>query len=512
MKRVHGGVDKRVAWLLASSRIHAADPDLAHRDRFVPALNELGIAADQARVSRWESGSQRVPDRVVAAYEQILGLAPGKISAPIYGLRRSLEPFSRTSEVVTTTPETIHRELDALFERAYDGPDGSAWLGLTNYLAVHPNIYLRPDTWIDLSDRLTGEMIRSTGAAFTRRFEALRTLICHPGAQPHVVYSIGTFVTDPDAQTVIYPLTLLQEVTNPKAQELVLRLLGTSSGMLQQGAAWVAAAKLARGHFDKAEQRQLEGIALLMLAAGPRSTRDVDILDVAMRLPEDAQRRIERAVRESAAHKPLETLLDTGEVLPEEVTRHVSVSIAGIAQAATPPPYRIEPDTMLQRLIREALFHGHQEKRHQASVMLTVSPYRAGVAQACAEAMTRRDDVVAQRAGVLMRYLATEAERSSLVALARDGSRPRVRGHAMIALGRLEHGLDQAEEAAVVEVLESSDKRPTQRACLYALGMSGSSHLERLAESDDDYQRRVARWWRRIGSAIHEPSTICGQN
>ena len=152
----------------------------------------------------------------------------------------------------------MHRELDGLFEKAYDAPDGSAWLALTNYLALHQNVYLRPDTWIDLSNRLIGEMIRSTGAAFTRRFEALRTLICHPGAQPHVVYSIGAFVTDPDAQIVIYPLTLLQEVTNPKAQELVLRLLGTSTGMLQQGAAWVAAAKLARGHFEHAEKRQLE--------------------------------------------------------------------------------------------------------------------------------------------------------------------------------------------------------------------------------------------------------------
>ena len=252
-------------------------------------------------------------------------------------------------------------------------------------------------------------------------------------------------------------------------------------------------------------------MALLKLGAGPRGSNEVDILDVVARLGEDAQRRVERAVRKTTSHARLETLMSHGEILPQEITREVSAMIAESAQSATPPPYRIEPDTMLQRLVREALFHGHQERRHQASVLLTVSPDRAGVAQACAETMAAPDESIARRAAVLMRHLATESERPSLVALAQNAARPRIRGHAMIALGRLEQGLNESEEAGVLAVLESSDKKATQRACLYALGMSGSQHLARLAQSGNDYQRRVARWWTRIGPAIHEASTIAGQ-
>lgn len=521
---VHGGVDKRVAWLLATWRLHASDPELAHRDHFVPALNKLGIAADQARVSRWESGSQRVPDRVVAAYEHILGLLPGKITAAAYGLRRSLEPDSPALETVTLTPNEIQRELDPLFEKAYDEPDGGSWLELTNYLATHRNIYLRPDTWHDVSDRIISEMVRSTGPAFTRRYEALRSLVCHSGAQPYVVHSIGAFVTDPDAQSVIYPLTLLQEVDHPRAQALSRRLLATSSGPLQQGAAWVTAAKLTRGHFDEQELRQLEGTALLMLAAGPKATADVDILDVAVHLPNDAQRRIERAVRETELHQTLEQLLDHGEILPREVTRVVSVELATRAQELLPAPYHIDADTMLQRLLREGLFHGHQERRHQAGVLLCVSAYRPAVAQALVELVERRDDLVAERAVMLLRHVAMEGQHDALAALATSATRPQVAAYAMLGLARIEQGLTDADEVALMDVLTQHNVRnacanpadngacATERAAIHALGMNGSPQLARLEQSGTDFQRRAAGWWRRTGPAIHESSWMSARS
>lgn len=507
LHRVHGGVNNRVAWLLATSRIYAGDPELAHRDKFVVALNELGVAADQARVSRWESGHLRVPDRIVVAYEQVLGAGPGKLAAAVNGVRRALEPHSPGNEVVLTTPETLHRELDKLFDHAYDDGHGSDWLALTNYLAIHPNIYLRPETWTDLANRLITEMARATGAGFTRRFEATRTLIRHPGAQRHVVRAIGVFVTDPDAQSVVYPLTLLQEVPHPRSQELVMRLLGTSSGMLQQGAAWVAATKLARGHFDLTAQRRLEGLAVLMIAAGPRATPDVDIFDVAARLSEESQARVVTAVRESTTYPRLERLLRTGEVMPKRVTREVSAQVAARTQELTPPPYRLEPDLMLERLVREALFHGHQERRHQAAILLTVSPYRDGVARAVTEVADETAEAeVARRSAALLRYLGTEEQRSDLLGWARAGDRPEVRDHALISLGRLPGGMTPDCNAVVMDALTTSTVPEVQRAAMYALGMSGAPQLADLAANGDDFQRRAAQWWIRIGPAIHEAS------
>ncbi|MGZ4429726.1 MAG: HEAT repeat domain-containing protein, partial [Nocardioidaceae bacterium] len=508
LHRVHGGVNARVAWLLASSRIHAADPALAHRDQFVAALNDLGVLGDQARVSRWESGSQPIPDRIVVAYEQALGIVPGRLSAAVHGLRRTLDPDAPTPEVVVTSPETIHDDLDLLFEQAYDDGDGSHWLALTNYLALHPNNYLRPRTWTELSDRLVRDMTKATGVGFTRRFEALRTLIRHPGAQKHVVRSIGAFVTDPDAQSVIYPLTLLQEVEHPKAQKLVMRLLGTSSGMLQQGAAWVAAAKLARGHFDEEAQRKLEGLSVLMIAAGPKATADVDIFDVAARLPEPARQRVVTAVRESSAFPRLDTLITDGEILPKTVTREVAHQVAMAAQAATPAPYRIDPDMMLERLVREALFHGHQERRHQSGILLTVSPYRSGVAAACAELVGERDGSVAIAAARLLRYLAVEDQRAELLAWAADESRPEIGAAALVALGRLTGEWSAADDAAVHELLAATGDADVRRGCMYALGMSGSDGLSELARHGDDEQRRAAEWWIRLGPAIHESTEL----
>lgn len=511
--KVHGGVDQRVAWLLGSSRIHASDPDMAHRDQFVAALKNIGFVADQARVSRWESGGHRVPDHVVAAYEQVLGLAPGHISAAINGLRRSLAPEPDHHGAVTTSPEHLHEHLDKLFEQV-DGekPHGASWLELTSYLATHPQIYLRDKSWMQLADSLIFELGRSAGAAYIRRFEALRTLVRHPGAQRHVVKSIGAFVTDPAAQVVMHPLTLLQEVEHRRAGDLAMRMLTSGTGMLQQGAAWVTATKIARGHFDEETLKQLEAAVIMLLATHSRSLPDVDVLDVAARLPEHSCTRILLALRDSPIQPRFEVLLRTGEMLPHDITSHVASRIAESAEAATPPPYRIEPDTMLQRLVREALFHGHQERRHQASVLLTVGPYRSGVAAACAHAVDNSDDAVALQAVMLLRHLATEAERDQLLTWAKGGSRPEIRGHALITLGRLPKGIRPQDEPVVLQWLDGGNKRPTKRASLYALGMGGASALASLKEHDDKFVRRGADWWMRTGPAIHESSTITGQS
>lgn len=479
---------------------------MAHREKFVPALRDLGIAADQARVSRWESGSQRVPDRVVVAYEQVLGLAPGHLCAAVKGLRRSLEPDSEKQDPAATPPVELHEELDRLFEQVDgDAPHGSYWLELADYLATHPQIYLRPKSWTQLADSLIGEMGRATGAAYSRRFEALRTLVRHPGAQRHVVKSIGAFVTDPAAQVVMHPLTLLQEVEHPQAGELAVRLLTTSTGMLQQGAAWVTAAKICRGHFDETYLRQLEAVTVRLLTSGERSVAEVDLLDVAARLPEDATRRVAYGLRDTPVLPRFELMLRTGEILPSDVTRQVAKRIAESAQGTTPAPYQIEPDTMLQRLVREALFHGHQERRHQASVLLNVSPYRAGVAAALVPTIDNSDESVALPAVMLLRYLAAEAERNTLLRWAEDGDRPRIRGHALVTLGRLPDGVRPEEEPLVVRHLVEDSRRPTQRAALYALGMGGSPALTKFESHDDEFVRRAAEWWSRTGPAIHEP-------
>ncbi|QNN51702.1 hypothetical protein [Nocardioides mesophilus] len=504
MTLVHGGVNHRVAWLLASSRVYAEDAALSHRDKFVQALNARGVPADQARVSRWETGNLWVPDRVVTAYEQVLGLVPGHLAATVHGLRRSLDPLSPGTETTAADPDLLHQELDQLFEHALGRGHSSDWLALTHYLAVHPTVYLRPETWTDLSDRLVSELSRATGGAFTRRYEALRTLIRHDAAQRHVLRSIGRFVTDPEAQSVVLPLTLLQEVTHPRAAELVMRLLSTSSGALQEGAAWVAASKLARGHFDDETERRLEGFAVLMIAAMPRAHRDVDIFDVAARLPEDRRARVTAAIRETRAFAKFDTLVRQGEVVASGLARDAAVQVAHVAQKLTPPPYHIEPDGMLQRLVREAMFHGHQERRHQAAVLLTTSRYRAGVAAGLAAQVQSGDPEVARPACGVLRYLATEVQRPQLLSWAGDPAREEIQDYALMALGRLPQGLQPAEQQTMLDLIEDAEQEPVQLAAVGALGMCGSPHLRRLADGGDSPAAQAAAWWLRMGPGMHE--------
>lgn len=198
---------------------------------------------------------------------------------------------------------------------------------------------------------------------------------------------------------------MLQEVEHHRAVDLAMRLLTMETGMLRQGAAWVTAAKIPRGHYDDKSLKQLEAAVIMLLATNSRSLPDVDVLGVAARLPADACKRILLALLDSPIQPRFELLPRTGEILPHDITHHVARRIAEAAEAATPAPYRVEPDMMLPRFVREALFHGHQERRHQAGVLLTVSPCRAGVAKACAHAVDHSDDAVALQAGMLLRYI-----------------------------------------------------------------------------------------------------------
>lgn len=503
IQQVHGGAEQRAAWLLITSRIYSPNPAFARREEFISALKDAGFGADQARVSRWESGNHRVPDRVVDAYEQVLEIAPGTLMAAVHGARRTLDPRS-TSFEVPTTPTVQHHELDRLFEAALDQGDGGQWLALARYLGGHPNNYLRPTTWSELAVRLANETTRATGTSFCKRLEALRILVRHPGAQTHVVRAIGEFVTDPDAQSGTHSFTLLQEVEHPKSQRLVTRLLATGDHRLQHGAAWVAACKLARGHFSDEETRMLEGICVLRIADRPEGTADAEILDVVARLPRVARERVMRIVRESPTYPALETMLRTGEQIPSRVARDAAQSIATTAQQHTPSPFPIDPDDMLTRLVREALFHGHQERRHQASVLLTVSPYRHAIAQAAMDTSRHADVSIARPAVDLLRYLATEAQHGDLVSLVGDRARPELVGPALIALGRLGGCWGVSGELVTRELVAETSDPAVRRACLYALGMQGSGYLYALARTADPQIRSAARWWIRTGPAIRE--------
>src|SRR6478752_3797394 len=110
------GCDQRIAWLLTVSRVLGPDPDLARRDGFIAALKDRGIPVDASRVSRWESGLQPLPSRVVATYEQVLGLSEGSLVSVTGGLRRSFGTGPTPRENLLSETEMSESELNQLID------------------------------------------------------------------------------------------------------------------------------------------------------------------------------------------------------------------------------------------------------------------------------------------------------------------------------------------------------------------------------------------------------------
>ncbi len=503
LTRVHGGVNQRIAWLLGVSRIHAADPDLAKRDCFIDALRERGLTADHSRMSRWESGRQLVPMKVIAAYEDVLGLATGQLTAVAEGIRRSLDPKSSPLEMLDANPMLVHLELDELFEAVLGGnATGESWIKLSTALTRYREVYLLPDTWTQISDLLVRELGRSTGLAYVLRFEAFRMMVRHTTSQRHVVKALGALVTDPETQFVLAPISLLQEVEEKQAGDLVLRLLAGGRGQLRMGASWAAAGKIARAHFERLDLDRLEAVALHMLRESRHNVHDIDALDIAAQLPEDSRERLMLAVKDTLTQPRLDLAIHHGELLPMETTRPLATRIAEKVQADTTASYAVEPDAMLQRLVREALFHVNHERRYQASVLLSVSPYRDALGEQLQRTVSRGEEVPAVRALHTMHQVASEAQRDTLLAWGLHETRMPVRVTALMTLGQVIGKLTADEEAELVAAMNAADIPPITRATMYVLGMAGAECLAELSRTGPD--PAAAAWWLRIGPSISE--------
>jgi hypothetical protein len=264
------GCDQRVAWLLTVSRLLGSDPDLARRDGFIAALKERGIPVDNSRVSRWESGLQPLPARVVATYESALGLTESSLVSVAGGLRRAFGTGPTPRETIYDA-EPSESELNWLLDLAESRrATGAQWLKLADHLNRYDRVFLREQDWTALCGALVTELGSAVGISYVRRYEAAAAFIRHPSARRHLIMAVGQFVTDPNTQVVAPVLNLLSEVPDSAAAALTLRMLSADSEnkYLRRAASSVAAVKLARGHFDDAALPRLESHVLGALRRG----------------------------------------------------------------------------------------------------------------------------------------------------------------------------------------------------------------------------------------------------
>ncbi|TIC89156.1 hypothetical protein E8D34_01255 [Nocardioides sp. GY 10113] len=487
--------NKRLAWLMAVSRLDACERTAANRSDFAADLRALDIRADSSRISRWESGLEPISPRLVRGYETVAGLAPHTIDT----LRRRLVRLGHLRPVAARGWSPVaERSVDALLiEVAEERITGSGWLELADCVTTFEHIYLPEATWQLLVDRLLGELVRARGLAAARRYEAAAALIRHPAARAHMSRGVGRLVLAPGAQLITPALLLLAEAPDEGLRTLVQRLLASPTDSLR-GAAEILAARLVSDGSLAPDSPELEAHVGYTLQHGHDRPRAA-ILELASLLPEAAFARVLSATKSRAAQQCLIRVRESSEVVEPDLARSISDHVAGVVEDATGRTAH-DPDRMLRTVLRTALFHGRRERRHTATQLLLASPYAGQVNAAVLELTAHPDDQVAAQCWSLVARLAHANGADRLVQAVSAEERTPLRPRALVTLGAVRVPVpDDAAEALTRTAHEAPDT-PAARAALFSLGLQGmKDRLRGLAATAPETQ-----WWAGIGPAIHD--------
>ena len=497
----------RTAWLLVTARSLGREPAYAERAVFVEALREVGVAADASRVSRWESGQHPISFRALRGYEKVLGLPEGALVAANRQLVRDCDASAKLPEKVSFQ-ERSARAPDALvtnlIDRALDTKrqvSGGDWLKLVTELEHFELVLLPTRSWAALCERLVQELARTSGVDQLRRLEALTTLITHPVGQRHVLLALGAWLTDPDVQVVSPMLSLLQQLEDPAASRLVIRLLDDDNRALSLGAVQVAACKLARGHFDAASLALLEQHAARGLVA-PSSKRGADLLDLLSHLPEASFARSIGSLKDGPLRTRVLGARETHDLGGKDASRRISREVAIQVQGMTPSVYSAEPDQLLQRLVRESLFHVSGNRRRLATYLLGLSPY-ADATASCFVTLAGSDrELLGERAWESIWMLGHGNRRKDVVALV-GADHAWTQRRALVSLARSPQPLTVEEQDTVRRAMRSESKA-VRRAALYATGLQAPHHLPTPLETTSHPDGPAIVWWRKLGPAIRD--------
>ena len=504
----------RTAWLLVTARSLGQKPAYADRATFIEALRGVGVAADPSRVSRWESGQHPVSFKALRGYEEVLELPGGSLVAACRQLVRDCAGDASPPERVSFYPRNEKAPdllISALMDKATgdDTMTGGDWLKLVTELEHFELVLLPTRNWAAMCERLVQELARTSGVDQLRRYEALTTLLTHPVAQRHVVQALGVWLTDPDVQVVTPMLGLLQQLGDPAASALVIRLMDADSKALSLGAVQVAAAKLARDHFEPTSLAVLEQHAIRGLLT-PGSKRGADLLDLLSHLPGASFTRVLATLKDGPLRTRVLAARETHDLGGKDVSSTVSRQVATQVQAMTPSVYSAEPDGMLRRLVRESLFHVSGNRRRLATYVLGLSPY-APAATDCFISLTGAErELLSERAWEAIWALGRGSRRRDIAALV-DADHAWTQRRALISLARSPDPLTHEEQDRVRRAMRS-ENGAVRRAALYATGLQAPHYLPTPLETQSHPDAAAVRWWRRLGPALRdatsEPKTL----
>ena len=158
---------------------------------------------------------------------------------------------------------------------------------------------------------------------------------------------------------------------------------------------------------------------------------------------------------------------------------------------------------MLRRLVREALFHVHRDRRRLAAIVLAASPYARAIAEASLVVVRDSDEATAGLTSSLLRRLGHVLARAEVSEMALSEGRKSLRASAFVTVGLSRGTLPEQMADHLCQTARTSSGTRLGHAATFALGMSGHPHLKAMAAQKGPSQS-AARWWTSVGPALHD--------
>ena len=472
----------RIAWLLRMNRLYGRDPDLAVARRCVSAFACRLGPVTPSQISRWENGVLPVPYRVIRAYEELLGLPAGHLTAAVDTVHqvRSVRPGAPRLDRGLTADALLARELDDLLVRCLgDVPMRAVdWDGMSARVVAIPHVYLPRKLWGTLTARLLAEMAVARGRDYQHRWEALRRLQGHPVAREAIAVAVAEMIADPASQVVVDPLMLLVH-DRDATQLLVDEVTAPTSERTLRAALEVCELAATAGRFGGADARTLEVLARAHVADDglPANVRRAaaDLLS-ALAPPTTRQHHGARKVAPERA-ETVAVLVRAAEAALDVATRGTSVT----------------ENRMLSRLVDELLFAPQADVRLGAAAVLAASPFGKPLADALAGDRAPRRE----RTAALGMIGGTE-HRPALETLLAGQTPHAVSVQAAIGLGNLPGRSRHAVLVHAVRHHAPARSEEVLRAVVYAAGMQRATPVLAEVRGRPDLPpevRAAARWW-----------------
>lgn len=486
-------VGVRIGWLLRMARLTAPERPAHRLGDMVTRLEWLGLRTSTSSLHRVETGAVR-DDRVVAAYEEALALAP-------HSLRASIDIVCRTFPYSPVDRAPVHRvsspeEMSRLHEPVLAGDAvGGQWREWARAMAQPGNVGLPVDEARDRVAALMRELVRAHGTSYLTRYDALATL--RRSAWGGVVRQAAeAMLADPHAQLVNDVMSAVGEAYDDDTRSWMVDLLGHPRELHVQGAAIglgvMAEAHGAPGFWAPVLDRV---VAHYNAAAPQEGTRWRWLSHVLRLVPAD-----ELAVaRGDVGHPPApvaESLRPTG----REALVRACQTQAEEGSAALGLPYQ----PLLARLLFEVVGEGRSSRSHASALLLGALPGLRRVAVDAVLSIVEdhpepwlRERAASRAASLVHDYLPPPVRRRL-----QESHELSAREAAWLAIAG-----EQVDEAWLRRALVTSDKLFGPSGVLSVIGLSGSPLLGALLAEPgwSDEVRGAAAWWDRTGARLVDP-------